>query len=161
MSKAMMRDLCPHFAIITATALILAATGCGTPRQAGNRETSLAEGKQRGTPFLGREDYSERLGLVMREALWNHTFLIPWVLVSGSDASLWFVAERYRSEYRFDRIYVHVTTDEKVTANITPYQFIGSDWAILGRLAADFRPEAESIAGEIAKKLTDHRGVIR
>jgi len=115
----------------------------------------------RETPFLGREDYSERLGLVMREALWNHTFLIPWILVRGSDASLWFVAERYRSEYRFDRIMVHVTTDEKVTANIVAYQFIGSDWAILGRLAADFSPEAESIAEEIAKKLADHRGVMR
>jgi hypothetical protein len=54
-------------------------------------------------------------------------------------------------------VYVHVTPEERVTASITAYQFGPSDWAILGRLFADFGPEAGSIATEIGRKLSDDR----
>jgi len=54
-----------------------------------------------------------------------------------------------------------VTLDERVTATITPYQFVASDWAILGRLFVDSRPEAELIAGEIARKLARDNNAAR
>ncbi len=142
-------------------ALVLAAPGCGTPHRIGGRPGSFGEEQGQSTPFLGRADYSDRLGLVMRDALASHRFSIPWIVVRGSDASLWFVAERFQSEHRFDRIQVHVTHDEHVTASITPYQFGPSDWAILGTLFVDSRPEADLIAGEIAKKLSDDKTAVR
>ncbi len=97
----------------------------------------------------------------MKDTLASHRFSHPWIVVRGSDASLWFVAERFQTEHRFDRIHVRVTQDEHVTASITPYQFGPSDWAILGTLFADFRPEAELIAGEIAKQLNDDKNAVR
>jgi hypothetical protein len=122
---------------------------------------SASVGQEQMTPFLGREDYSDRLGLVMRGAFANHRFSVPWIVVRGSDSSLWFVAERFQSEDRFDRIEMQVTQDEHVTASITPYQFGPSDWAILGTLFADFRPEAELIAAEIVSKLSDNKNAVR
>jgi hypothetical protein len=97
----------------------------------------------------------------MHDALESHRFSIPWVVVRGSEASLWFVAERFQSERRFDRIDLCVTQDEHVTASITPYQFGPSEWAILGPLFADFRPEAELIVGEIGKKLSNDKNAAR
>ena len=97
----------------------------------------------------------------MRDALTSHQFSIPWIAVKGSDASLYFVAERFQSEHRFDRIGVHITHDEHVSASITPYQFGPSDWAILGALLADFRPEADSIAREISCGLSDKKHAVR
>jgi len=46
-----------------------------------------------------------------------------------------------------------VAPDEHLTASITPYQFGPSDWAILGPLFADLRPEAELISREISSEL--------
>ncbi len=157
----MMKELCPYLTRVALTALVLAAPGCGTPHRIGSRPGSFGEDQRQSTPFLGREDFSDRLGLAMRDALASHRFSIPWIVVRGSDASLWFVVERFQSEHRFDRIDVHVTEDEHVTASITPYQFGPSDWAILGTLFADFRPETELIAGEIAKKLSDDKNAVR
>ena len=110
-----------------------------------------------GTPFLARAEYPDRLGRVMRDALVSHRFSIPWIVVRGTDGSFWFVAERFQSELRFDRINVNVTADERVTACITPYQYVASDWAILGRLFTDFGREAELIAREIASKLSEDK----
>jgi hypothetical protein len=93
----------------------------------------------------------------MHDALTNHQFSIPWIAVRASDGSLWFVAERFQTEHRFDRLKVQVMPDEHVTASITTYQFGPSDWAILGKLFADFRPEAELIAREVARKLSEGR----
>ena len=123
---------------------------------------SASVGQEQVTPFLGRDDYSDRVGLVMHDALASHRFSTAWSVVRGSDASLWFVAERFQSENRFDRINVRVTQDEHVTASITPYQFGPSDWAILGTFFADFPPEeAELIAEEIAKKLSNDKNAAR
>ena len=93
----------------------------------------------------------------MRDVLVSHRFSIPWIVVRGTDGSLWFVAERLQSELRFDRINVNVTADERVAATITPYQYVASEWAILGRLFADFEPEAKLIAREIASKLSEDK----
>ena len=141
-----------RFTAIAVTVLRLFA-GLGLVTPAAGRD------KRHSSPFLDRADYSNRLGVVMRDALASHRFLIPWIVVRGSDGSLWFVAERFRSERRFDRIEVQVTPDEHVTASITPYQFGPGEWAILGKLFVDFRPEAEVIGREIASKLSERRKV--
>ena len=107
------------------------------------------------TPFLERGDYPEQLGVSVQEIFAAHQFLQPWIAVRAPDFSRWFVAERSASSQRFDRLYVRITPQQKVTASITPYQFGPSDWATLGRLFVDFRPEAESVAAEISKRLSD------
>jgi hypothetical protein len=96
----------------------------------------------------------------MQEVLADHRFSLPWIVVRGSDSSTWFVAERFESARRFNRVSVHVTPDERVVASITAYQLGPTDWAILGSLFADFSPEARSIAAEIAKKLGDDRPAV-
>jgi hypothetical protein len=70
---------------------------------------------------------------------------------------LWFVAERFQPEGRFDRIAVQVRPDERVTTSITPYQQVGSGWPILGYGVVDVGPEAELIAAEIGSKLGDNK----
>jgi hypothetical protein len=119
----MMKELRPYLTGVALTALVFSAPGCGTHHRIGSRPGSFGEEQRQSTPFLDREDYSDRLGLVMRGAFANHRFSVPWIVVRGSDSSLWFVAERFQAEYRFDRIEVQVTQDEHVTASITPYQF--------------------------------------
>jgi hypothetical protein len=156
-----MKGLRKYLIPVASTALVLIAPGCGMAHRVGSRSASFSEEQRQSTPFLERADYPERLGLVMRDALASHRFSTPWIVVRGSDASLWFVAERFQSEHQFDRINVHVTAGEHVTASIMPYQFGPSDWAILGPLFADFRPEAELIAGEIASKLSDDKNTVR
>jgi hypothetical protein len=109
-------------------------------------------------PFLDPEQYSHQLGLDIDDALRTHGFTRPWIVVKGSNEAVWFVAERFDSEQKFDRLYVRVTPEGNVTASITPYQFYASDWAILGKLLVGdtYRLEAESIAGEITQKLNDN-----
>ena len=95
------------------------------------------------------------LRLVIQEVLADRRFSLPWIAVRRPDSSTWFVAERFESAQRFDRVCVDVTAEEAVTANITAYEFVLSDWAILGKLFVDFDPEARTVAAEIAKKLND------
>jgi hypothetical protein len=118
---------------------------------------SASVGQEQVTPFVGKDDYSDRVGLVMRDALDTHGFSVPWIVVRGSDGSLWFVAERFQPEGRFDRIAVQVRPDERVTTSITPYQQVGSGWPILGYGVVDVGPEAELIAAEIGSKLGDNK----
>ena len=143
--------LCRYATLVLTTALILA--GCGTPPRSQSRQTSSVEPRRPPAPFLDKGEYSDRLGLAVQEALSNHLFSIPWIAVRDPDGSFWFVAERFESGSRFDRIHVHVARDGHVRASITPYQYGPSDWAILGRLFVDSQPEEELIARQIAKKL--------
>jgi hypothetical protein len=157
----MMKELCTYLTGVALTALVLVAPGCGTAHRVGSRSPSSSEEQRQSTPFLDSADYPERLGVVMRDALASHRFSTPWIVVRGSDGSLWFVAERFQSEHEFDRINVHVTAGEHLTASITPYHFGPSDWAILGPLFADCRPEAELIAKEITRKLSSEKNAAR
>jgi hypothetical protein len=91
--------------------------------------------------------------IATQEVLDKHRFSHPWVAVRDENSSIWFVAERSESAQRFDRLYIQVTTEGPVTANITPYDFVLSGWATLGKLFVDFDPEARTIAAEIAEKL--------
>jgi hypothetical protein len=133
--------------------------GAGTTRQTGSRQSTVA------TLFLERGDYPDRIGHAVWEVfakhqfadfIAEHEFATPWIVVRGSDASLWFVAERFHSTREFDRIYVHVTQDNHVTTRITPYHFGPSTWAILGTVFVDRRPEAEAIAEEIAERMNNN-----
>ena len=138
--------------------MLLVVAGCGTPVKTANRRAAaLTRDDQKWNPLLQRDDYPDRLGLVMHSVLADHRFTLPWVVVRGSRSSVWFVADRFDSERRFDRIYLCVPSEKPVTASITAYQFGPSDWAILGKLFADLGPEAKSIAREIARRLDDGR----
>lgn len=128
--------------------------GCTTPYQMGGGPSSKAPPAHPATPFLTREDYEDRLGLAVQDVLENHQFSIPPVIVRGADSSIWFVAERIKSEGRFDRVFVRVNQDGRVNASITMYQHVGSEWPILGRFFGDPRPEAESIQAEVSNRLS-------
>ena len=99
-SKPMVKGLSKYLTPVALTALVLAAPGCGTPPRIGSRPPSFGEEQGRPTPFLDRADYSDRLGLVMRDVLASHRFSIPWIVVGGSDRSLWFVAANPESVMR-------------------------------------------------------------
>ena len=144
--------------ILTAVALAMALSGCRTPQSTSRTQASLANASQQPSPFLDRGQYSEQLAFCVDGCLRNHGFIRPWIVVKGSNETVWFVAERFDSEQKFDRIYLRVTPGGNVTASITPYQFYASDWAILGKLLVGdtYRLEAESIAGEIAQKLNEN-----
>ena len=129
--------------------------GCGTMRDSAAPTAPAIQAGKMETPFLERGDYPEQLGVSVQEIFAAHQFLQPWIAVRAPDFSRWFVAKRSASSQRFDRLYVRITPQQKVTASITPYQFGPSDWATLGRLFVDFRPEAESVAAEISKRLSD------
>jgi hypothetical protein len=153
----MMRNLCTQSLILTSIAI--AIMGCRMPQATLRQEASLVGADQQSTPFLDRGQYSDRLGRALDDSLRNHRFTLPWIAVRGSDGSAWFIAERFESEHRFDRIYVRVTPEDKVTASITPYQFHASDWASLGRVFVGdtYRAEAESMTREITEKLNKNR----
>jgi hypothetical protein len=71
--------------------------------------------------FLQRYDYPDWLGGVMREVFYAHHFSVPWISLKATDSSTWFVGERFESTHRFDRLYVRLTPQQKVTASITAY----------------------------------------
>ena len=134
------------------TGIAMVISGCQSQQVTSRAGGAVAPGEQP-TPFLERDQYPDRLGLAIDDSLRRHRFTRPWIVVRGPDGSVWFVAERFHSEDRFDRVYVRVAPDEHLTASIAAYQFGPSDWAMLGRLFVDSRPEAELISREITSKL--------
>ncbi len=152
-----MRKLRGELVILAATGIAMVISGCGTPQAAARRTASLAGPEQQSTPFLVRAQYSDRVGLAIDDVFRNHRLTLPWIAVRGSGGSAWFVAERFQSEHSFDRVYVRVTPEEAVTVTLTPYQFVASDWAALGKIFVGdaYRLEAESMKDEITRKL-DH-----
>ncbi len=126
--------------VILSTVFMLATTGC----QTSSKKPSTTDTKQsrRDDPFLVRGDYPEELGLLIQKVFASHSFLRPWIVVRASDDSIWFVAEREVAPLRFDRLHVRINRRREVCGSITAYQFVGSDWAILGPLARNFNPEA-------------------
>ena len=151
-----MKRLRPQFGISSAmTFVMLIAASCGTPTQMARAPRPSTDDKEATPPFLDRGQYPESLGLILHEVLAKHRFSLPWMVVRGSDSSTWFVVDRFESEHRFDRLYVHVDFVGGATASMMAYNFGPSDWAILGQLFADFKPEATTITAEINKKLEE------
>jgi hypothetical protein len=143
-------------------ALLLLVCGCKTASE----DPHLQTAKATSSPFLSRRDYSETLGLTLHDVLARHRFTLPWTVVRGPDSAIWFVAERFEDNHRFDRLFIRNDGVERVTASITPYVQGPSDWAILGKLFNDRGPqatetEAESIAAEIRGQLSGKTGPAR
>lgn len=146
----------PSLRFVTlSTVCMLVIVGCHTTSEEVSR--TAAEPAQRDVPFLIRGNYPEELGLLIQKVFSSHRFLRPWTVVKSADSSIWFVAERDEAPLRFDRLYVRINPQRKVTASITAYQFVGSDWAILGPLARNFEPEveAEMVTVEISRQLKE------
>lgn len=133
--------------------VLMGGTGCGTPAPTENHWRMSAKTNDTSPPFLGKDDYTDRLGTVVQNVLADHRFTLPPTVVQGSDGSIWFVTERLETQDRFDRIYVYVTADSEVEANIRPYDYILDDWALLGKSFVDFGTEERSIAADVAKKV--------
>lgn len=141
--------------VILSTVCMLGIAGCQTTSE--KPSATDAKPSQRDDPFLVRDDYPEELGLLIQKVFSSHRFLRPWIVVRSSDSSIWFVAEREIAPLRFDRLYVRINPKREVSASITAYQFVGSDWAVLGPLARNFEPEAEAetVTVEISKRLKE------
>lgn len=130
---------------------LLAASGCRTtPTNLDGG--ALSKKIDTESPFLRQGDFSDGLDDDTRRVLDEHGFSVPWIALRGPRSSRCFVAERFQSVHRFDRVYVRISPAGDVTAEISAYQFGPSDWSTLGLLFADFSQEANSIASEIAKK---------
>ena len=156
-----MKALRSRLVIITTLSLaVLAAAGCRTSASVSHHQTPVRAVAPESSPFLERGGYPDRL-LAMQEVLNKHRFSKPWVAVRGQNSSIWFVAERSESAQRFERLYVEVRAEGPVTASITPYDFVLSGWAMLGKLFVDFDPEARTIAAEIMEKLRDEKRAAR
>src|SRR5437773_1808224 len=103
----MMRSLRLDLVIAVTAVMMLAAAGCGTAGKARGNRASFNVGKQEPIPFVQKGDYPDRLGLVLQSVLVAHRFSHPWVAARGENSSIWFVAERFESGQRFDRLYMH------------------------------------------------------
>ncbi len=147
--------------VILSTVCMLGIEGCQTTSE--KPSTTGTKQSQRDDPFLLRGDYPEELGLLIQKVFASHSFLRPWIVVRAFDASIWFVVEREVAPLRFDRLHVRINRKREVSASITAYQFVGSDWAMLGPLARNFDPEAESrnVAVEISKRLKESNIEVR
>ena len=150
-----MRKLCAQL-VLMVTGMAMVITGCQSPQATPRAQAPIALGQQP-TPFLDGDQYPHRLGLAIEDSLRKHGFTRRWIALRGEHGSVSFLAERWHSEHRFDGINVRVAADEHVTASIIGWQFGPSDWAILGKLFVDFRPETELIAQEIASKLSEDK----
>jgi hypothetical protein len=135
------------------TLFILEIAGCQTTGE--KPRATRAKPSQSDHLFLLRGDYSEELGLLIQKVFSSHQFLHAWIAVKSPDSSIWFVAEREITPIRFDRLYVQISPRREVSASITTYQFARSDWAILGSLVVNFKPEAERVADEISRQLKE------
>ena len=130
---------------LAASCLVLIFAGV-VARPAENDRPPLATDEDPPGPFLKRGDYPEGFGRAVGDVLRTHRFTVPWLAVRGAENSIWFVAERIESAHRFDRLSLRVLSNGVATATITAYQFGPSTWATLGKLFADFGPEAREIA---------------
>jgi hypothetical protein len=130
----------------------MATTSCVTKPRVRSDPQAVGPRVEGAAPFVYRGDYPDRLGIIMHDVLATHGFTHPWIVVGGVNSSVWFVAERWESESRFDRLFVCVTSERSASATIAPYFRAPSNWALLGRLFADPQPEANAIAAAVTQK---------
>ena len=136
----------PLFA--TVVVVTMATTSCVTePNFNGAHPSGESPG-----PFLSRDHYPERLGAILHDVLAGHGFTRPWISARGENSSVWFVAERWESESRFDRLFVCVSSERLASASITSYTRGPTDWAILGHRFADPQSEANAISAAVTQK---------
>ena len=92
---------------------------------------------------------SQRLQSVVAEVLVEHHFAPP-TIVCGTNGILWAVAARPHSESAVEVSQVEMRPDGRVTVEILSYQYVGSNWAILGRLFTHDHPEQEALVMQSA-----------
>jgi hypothetical protein len=91
----------------------------------------------------------QRLQSVVAEVLVEHHFAPP-TIVRGTNGILWAVAARPHSESAVEVAQVEMHPDGGATIQIVSYQYGPSDWAILGRLFTNDRPEQEAVVMQSA-----------
>jgi hypothetical protein len=132
--------------------VMMATTGCVTEsRVAGDPHIAISQAEN-AARFIDRGDYPEELGIILHDVFATHGFNRPWIAVRDADSSVWFVAERWESDARFDRLFVRVAPKRSAHASITPYFLGPTDWAVLGRTFANPQPEADAIAAAVVQK---------
>jgi hypothetical protein len=104
-------------------------------------------------PFLSRGEYDGAIARSVGAALEAQGFRIPWIVCKESGSTVWFISERLRSEHELQRVFVRVSPKHEVEVRIDGYAYAGSDWAAVGRLFADFGPEAATIKAHIESEL--------
>jgi hypothetical protein len=92
---------------------------------------------------------SQRLQSVVAEVLVEHHFAPP-TIICGTNGILWAVAARPHSESAVEVSQVEMRRDGRATVEILSYQYVGSDWAILGRLFTHDHPEQEALVMQSA-----------
>ena len=97
---------------------------------------------------------SARLQSTANALLSEHHFAPPVFTVSG-DATIGAVASRPLSNSAVQMVCMKFQRDGRASVEITSYQYVGSDWAIIGRLFDDGRcqQEAAEIAQSVEKRL--------
>jgi hypothetical protein len=91
-----------------------------------------------------------RVQATVKAVLSEHRFATPVFAISG-DAIISAVASRSRSDSEVERVSIDVPQDGNASVKITRYQYIGSDWAIVGKLFDHGRCQQE--AAEIERHL--------
>ena len=68
----------------------------------------------------------------------------PARFVTGPDGVIWAVASRPRSDSAVQTACIRLYPDGRVGAEVTSYQYVGSDWAMVGRLFDQGRSQQEA-----------------
>lgn len=86
---------------------------------------------------------SRRLESTTSVVLAAHHFAPPR-FVTGSDGVIWAVASRPRSDSAVETACIRLDSDGRASAEVTSYQYVGSDWAMVGRLFDQARSQQEA-----------------
>ncbi len=92
---------------------------------------------------------------VTSAALTAHRFAPP-TFVAGRQGAIWAFASRPYSDSCVETACVRLGPDGQAGVKVTRYQYVGSDWAIVGSLFDHGQPaqEAAEIQGEVRSQLT-------
>ena len=88
-------------------------------------------------------------------ALTAHRFAPP-TFVAGKKGAVWAFASRPQSQLSLETACIRLSADGQAGVKITSYQYVGSDWAIVGPLfdQEQSQQEAADIQREIYSKLS-------
>jgi hypothetical protein len=101
--------------------------------------------------FLSEERCDPNLVGVLTSVLDEHGYSIPWLIVQDSEASVWYISERFSSWRRLERIFVQVIDGEVVSVEINGYEYGEGKWAPL--TTHGWRYEALMIKSSIQRRL--------
>ena len=93
---------------------------------------------------------SRRVQAATTAVLAAHHFAPP-TFVTGDERLFWAVAARPQSGSAVQTACVRLNPDGRASVELTSYQYVGSDWAIVGRLFDQGRSQQE--AAEIQREI--------